>query len=285
MSSFENQQELLPKHTNPYFPKPKMYYGKIVGYISGGVFCVACIAYILLALIFYRNSDNYVHIAVFTGNVRISDETLVQTINEQLSGSYLLLIPKKNIYALRTNNLEKKLVDRFGLTEVHVDKIYSQKIIHVQLKESPIQFTATIGESTFFLASDGTILEDITQQIDSYKDLFNVVIPPESIIAPDDTNTHSRIPDELLTTVDEIKNSNLQIDTVRIIGIKTSVQSINDIQLITDTSWYVYIDKTRGIQTQIDNARLVFMDKIKGTPNESTLQYIDVRVPGKAYYK
>ncbi|MFA5030147.1 MAG: hypothetical protein WC495_00980 [Patescibacteria group bacterium] len=285
MSSIENSQEQLPKHENPYFPKLKTYYGKKIAYIGGAVFCVAIIAYILLALIFYRNSDNYVKVAVFTGNVRISDETLVQTINEQLSGSYLLLIPKKNIYALRTKSLEKKLVDRFGLTEIHIDKIYSQKIIHVTLKERPIQFTATVGESTFFLASDGTILEDITQQLDSYKNLFNVAIPPESILAPDDTHTHSRIPDELLTTLNEIQQSNLQIDTVRIVGIKTDAQSMNDIKLITDKTWYIYIDKTRDIQTQIDSARLVFVDKIKGTDSENTLQYIDVRVPGKAYYK
>lgn len=282
----ENNEEILPKHENPYFSKQKksINFRKIF-FVSSCIVIILLLAFVLFSIFFYRNSDNFIKIAVYTGNVRISDESLTQTINENLSGSYILLIPKKNIYALRTRSLEKILKDRFGLTEIHIDKIYAQKMIHVQLKESPIQLTATIGESTFFLAPDGTILENITQQINSYKDLFNVSIPQELLIEPDENHSHQRISEELIETISKIQESKLQIDTTKIIGIKTTTESVNDIRLITDSSWYVYVDRSRDIEEQIENARLVYLDKIKGTEHEKTLEYIDVRVPGKAYFK
>lgn len=283
--SIATENGVLPKHENPYFPKQKKEIGKKFVYISGGVIAFLLLAFILFSLLFYRNKSNYVHIAVFTGNNRLSDVTLVDNINEYLTGNYLLLIPKKNIYALRTHSLENFLIDRFGLTSVRVDKIYPQRIIHVQLTERPIQYTVTIDDTTYFLASDGTILEDISQDVQTFVNLFNIIVPTSEVVSGDDSDAHRHITKTILDAVAEIEQQNLQIDTARIIGIKTSEASSNDIQVLTDASWYIYIDRTQDIGLQIQNARTVYNEKIKGTDNEQTLQYIDVRIPGKAYFK
>jgi|GEM_PF-4287719 len=279
------QPGALPKHENPYFPKPVKHTGKKILYTSGGVLIFLVIAFILLSLLFFRNKNNYVRAATFTGNNRLSDQTLVESINEHLSGNYLLLVPKKNIYALRTRSLEKFLSDRFGLTQVHIDKIYPERIIHVQLTEPPIQYTTTIGGDTYFLASDGTILENITANINSYSHLFNIRVPQETVIPADEDHTHERISIDLINVANQIGSQNLQIeDDIHITGIEASANSSNDIKVLTDDSWYIYIDKSQDVTEQISNARSVYTQKIKGSDSVNTLHYIDVRVPGKAYY-
>jgi len=277
---------ILPKHENPYFPKKQPRgIGKKILYGGGGLIVLFLVLFLFFSLFFYRNKNNFVHIAVFTGNERLSDATLVASINEHQAGNYLLLIPKKNIYALRTHSLENFLINRFGLTSVRIDKIYSERLLHVQLIEKPIQYTVTLDTTTYFLASDGTILEDISQDVQTFENLFNIIMPISSVTFDDDSHTHGRVSQAILDTVGQLELQNLQIDSTKIVGVKTSETSSNDIQVITDASWYIYIDRTQDIALQIQNARTVYIEKIKGTDAENTLQYIDVRIPGKAYFK
>jgi hypothetical protein len=60
-------------------------------------------------------------------------------------------------------------------------------------------------------------------------------------------------------------------------------QSVGDLEILTPEGWLIYLDITHPADIQIDALKRVLQEEIK--ENRSRLEYIDLRVPNRAYYK
>ena len=57
----------------------------------------------------------------------------------------------------------------------------------------------------------------------------------------------------------------------------------NDLKINTNEGWYILFDKSRDIRSQLDSLRLILTEKIK--EDRKNLEYIDLRIENRVYYK
>lgn len=73
-----------------------------------------------------------------------------------------------------------------------------------------------------------------------------------------------------------LKNDDINVE-------KFEIKSENDLLISTVEGWDIYFDAKQSIESQISSLNIVLNELIKDT--RSTLEYIDLRIEGRAYYK
>ena len=280
-------QAQINKRQNPFIERVqgKKFKWKKTLFWTGSVLVALLI---ILEIAFFRNSNYYPRLAVFTGNAHVSDQILAQELNRLVKGSRTLgLIPKKHMLFLPKGQIQKSFFDRFGMTNVSIDAILGQRTIHITVHEAPIVYRLQRNNELLNVTQDGHILVSGIQVSQNNE-------PPTTydgitIVFTDQTQTILslvQIPKGIMDKLRLIDAIAKEIqNSVIITKIQLINESSNDAQLTTSKGWYIRIDMTEDITTQVKNAQKVFAEKIKGTSKESSLQYIDARILDRVYYK
>lgn len=73
-----------------------------------------------------------------------------------------------------------------------------------------------------------------------------------------------------------------KIDKFKILEFKIKPSSSVDFEAVTDTGWLIYLDDTQDPKVAVNNLLTVLDEAVKNTGN---LEYIDLRIPSRIFYK
>lgn len=273
-----------PKFKNPYFADvPKNYFRKFKLYtiiiLSGLV-----LIFIILIPTFFRKASNNITLATYSGNNRITESELLEQTNKYLSGNFLGIIPKKNVYFVPIEGLKKHLENYFQLESINIQKSTVRKTITINLKEKPLQFITRIESIDYYLAHDGTILEPIPQEaspVEGEEARFFLIIELSDQKLQDGDSRLNALSTELVEFAEYIEKNGFSNDW-RVIRIALSNINATDVKLYTDKGWYAYIDRSHEIEKQILLVKSVYSQQ---NENVTIKEYIDVRLDDRVFVK
>ncbi|MDA1169289.1 MAG: FtsQ-type POTRA domain-containing protein [bacterium] len=197
----------------------------------------------------------------------------IRTITEHSMGQNLLFIP--------TQQLEQKiLLDVPQVRDVHiVRKLPGTVKVIVQEKQPAILLVS--GGSYFFLDTQGIAYEQA--QLDA---LPGVVLP---IVKNSDVNAMvtlgtNAVETQFIDFIHEALETLPEITGAQIAEMRIPSLATKEVHFLLDKNWKILMDTTRSAKDQIRILQLLLADTI--TKEElQTLEYIDLRIPNRVYYK
>lgn len=242
----------------------------------------------------------------------LDSEEIKETIEFLLEGRWLL-IPANNFFIVKEQALEAAILSKFKrIEEIKIKKklpnIFAlhrasaglkieigEKNLNLIWCERKIEVSeSTPGEEgeeekrCFYLDKDGMIFGK-TFDIDLENLDEEKLVNTPFILVEEEKDDFSNLEERVATP--EIVDFVLQIKLIlpKITGLKMVKGSIllasaGQINIETEEGWEVYFDTTRGLTSQVKILDLVLTEKITKEERE-VLEYIDLRVPGRIYYK
>lgn len=217
-----------------------------------------------------------------SGNEEISEQEIEDLTNGYLNKSYLLgfIKPFLNILFTSSKSIEHSVRTNFPIIdEVNVNKELFARILTVDIKEREIAgiWCQNDSDKCFYFDKDLVLfkvapkfsggvfltMEDGRSRDFNLADTFDDKVLFEKIILTRDI-------------LDEIKT----VDYSSFFLPEGSFE----FWIKTKEGWYVYLDKENDIPTQLVALKKFLEEKLSATRRQ-TLQYIDLRVNNRIYYK
>lgn len=218
----------------------------------------------LLYLIFLSGifSLNEVQVSGYQNSKKINE-----IVNEVADNSLI----KNNIIFINSNYI-KDIIEGDPVVKKIKIKKRLPNIIKIEIEESkPELIWISAGEN--FLVDGGGYVIDRTDEIN-----YNSVYDGSNI----EVSLGERVASP--TFIKFINNVNDNFETVT--GVKvnriTIFDVMSDVHLLSSDSWTVYLDATKDAKSQIENLNRVLIEARK---NGRKLEYIDMRLDNRIYYK
>lgn len=236
-----------------------------------------------------------------SGGRSIDSEELKKTINSFLEHRRFL-IATNNFFIIKEQALEKAILSKFKrVEEVKIKKKFPNLLalhragagLRIEIKEKNLnliwcQRRPEEERRCFYLDQDGMVfgksfdidLENLDREklingpfilVEEERENFSSL--EERIVAP-----------ELVNFIFQIKLILPKIAGLKMVKGDIPLDSAGQINVETEEGWQVYFDTTRELTSQVKILDLVLIEKITKEERE-VLEYIDLRVPGRIYYK
>lgn len=227
-------------------------------------------------LFFFTETFNVQAVTV----VDARDETTTQVkqmINEQVEGGPL----GKNIFFVQTQSLEQSIKT----------KLSQIKTIHV-VRKLPATIKAIIQEKepTILLLSDGKYYF-VDKNGVAYERASLDTLPGKVLttVKNDDRQTQVTIgvvavQPSLIGFLQKAEEKIPEIINARIGEVHIPSLAAREVRVILDNNWTIYFDLTRPPENQI-NILKNLLEKTITEEEKETIEYIDLRVPKRIYYK
>ena len=213
----------------------------------------------------------------------VKGDTVENDIRDITSGKYFDFIPKDNLLLVRKNLIEKVLRKKYrNIREIEVYRDFpSGLIVELEERESHIIWCSAnecylVDERAepFFRLEEGESEKAmrahvlIVDRSDKKVEIGERVTKSELVVF------YEKIPDILR------EDARIEIEHVFEIGSYMSAE----LKVFTNSGWYVLLSTDRSAQTQARVLRKVLDEKITAG-REDRLEYVDLRIKGKAIYK
>jgi len=269
------QKSTVPVYRNPMFPR---YNWKEKILKKGNFFCLLIISILagLIYLFFYSPIFNITKIEI-TGLQNIPRDVLEEKIIKwQLSQRRFLIFKQDNLFLFSKSWLRKNIENKYALDELKVSK----KLFHtlkVNVKEKLPKLIWITNSQYYYLETNGIVSavadkEKLIQNLPSVFDAGNNDITVGEVVISD------KIVDFIDKLNDKIKQETKIIITNYVFPERKSTQ----VNAITNEGWAIYFEANNDLDSQVINLNEGLAKKIKDTKN---LEYIDLRVEGRVYYK
>lgn len=233
--------------------------------------------------VFFFSPLMAVNSIIVSGTESLDNEKITNVVNSAISGKYLDLVNRNNLILLSKKNIIQALKSNFKkIQSVEINKEFPDKIL-VKIAERQSSLVFCSGDPCYVIDSAGrayaaadfqsgelgenelTILRDLSQKNISIDDVF--------------------LDKDLLSFVQAIRNRikiDLDIDVKQEFSTPTLISG--DIRVETADGWKVYFNKDIGIDKEMEMLKTALNNSIdKNRKND--LDYIDLRVDNKVYYK
>jgi len=280
--------------------------------IFGGLFFCLSIAlgyFLIFSPIFWIQEIEVEEIK----NVPVSE--IEEIARNNLEGKLWQLIPRKSFILLPVDNIKQDILDSFpGIRAVTVEKrkpnflnldqISSGASLYIKAEErESIGIWCQLKEEEM----DEATISTTTDQIISFEDRINKcfyidqegIIFRESLLVSGNlvVNIYSQIKDSVdlrkkITSkevIDFILSANKklpQIETIdgnRLDILGFEIISIESLEVVTSFGWQIYFNPSFPLDSQLNALEMVLLQDIK--ENYSVLEYIDLSIEGRVYYK
>lgn len=223
-----------------------------------------------------------------SGNDELAPEEIKNIAESHISRTYLfgLLKPYLNIFFAGSEVIEHSLKDRYPLIETaNVSKNLFNKDLSIEIKEREgigvycrKDLSAQAGSGVCFYFDRNNVFFKEAPRFSGQ--LFLVI---EDSRNRDFKLGHSFDDAELLDKIFEAKRI---IDELRIVEYQNFFLPENsfDFRIKTKEGWSVYLDKESDIASQLVSLKKFLEEKLS-TERRKTIQYIDLRINNRIYYK
>ena len=233
----------------------------------------------LIYVLFFSSLMSITKIKI-SGNKNITQQLLLRQINPQISGKYFQLLNKNNFLLIKTSRIKKILSSQF----VQIRKIEIKKKFPSYLEINIIERIPTLivcsHNQKYILDENGQVYD----KIDSLpkKDL---------IILTDKSHRPISLGDYLL----DKKYLSYILKIKKMVEEETGLKLKNnfwtpslisgDIRTETQTGWKIYFNEQNSLSEEVEMLKAVLNKKITSVTQRAKLDYIDLRIKNKVYYK
>lgn len=235
----------------------------------------------------------------------ISKEAIQKIIQNNLDQNFFWLFPKKNIIFFSTNNvvadilnfspeIESVSVNKKALNLLEVN-ITSRQNVGVWCKTAKHQIEADEDIIDNATTSDKLFKqEEITVERCFNIDKNGVIFKESPLIS---SNLILLIYDSTYQSTSEIKSNVASPETIQFIltskqwlandlNIKIDnfeIISETDLKAKTSEGWQIYFSSLNSVESQLNSLKTVLTELIKN--DRLSLEYVDLRIDGRVYYK
>lgn len=203
-----------------------------------------------------------------------------------LENRFLYFIPQKNIILASVGKIEKDILERFPeIKLVNISK-KAPSILEIEIEERKgIGVWCNYKEEReirdcFKIDKDGVIYKE--SPLISGNLVLNIYSAKNSSAKIKDEVVPPEVMNFILTTkkeLSEIKTAGKIFPAV----VNFEFVSVEELRAKTLQGWWIYFNPTVSVDLQIDTLKAVLDNEIKG--DLSSLEYIDLRIEGRVYYK
>lgn len=180
-----------------------------------------------------------------------------------------------NLIAISGSSLEKKLRVLPGIKSVNISKKYPNTLVINIIERAPALVWQSLDHK-YLVDDTGMIWADYEEK---YKDIPIVI---------DTKNLPTEIGKKPVSSEFSKFVTALNIDFYNITGAKITkmevVDTTTELKVYSDSTWYAYFDTTRTAKNELLNLNRV-LGEIKKTNKKKSLEYVDLRINDKVFYK
>ncbi len=201
-----------------------------------------------------------------SGNRVISDEEIQGSLDNQ-----------NNIFLISESRLAKVLAKDFPrILLVEVNKNIIKRIINLKIIERK-EAGIFCKKDCYYIDKDGVIFEKAPQTSGTL--ILAIKDYSEGEVEIGKAAIEKEFMVELINLRDYLSN---QLN-LKVLDFAIGPDVSKDFKINTHEGWYVLFDRSRGLENQIEALQLVLEEKIG--ENRSNLEYIDLKIENRVYYK
>ena len=264
---------------NPFF-KRKQYRGPLGG--RGKYYALI----LFIATIYFFFFSGYFHVVnlKITGTHYLSEDQVKPIAEEFIKSRKWFVLPQDNLILTDTNRLhqdiQQSLSNQLALASLEIQKDYPDTI-NINIIERIPSLTWVTNNIRYYLDLNGYVASrvEVEEELDAnFPKIYDLA------------NQEVTLGQEILSTEfvsfvfavfgqwQERINGEQSIDSFHYNG-----EELPDLWLRSQAGWRVYLDSTRSAEEQITEAGLILQEYFRDS--RDNLDYIDVRLPDKVYYK
>lgn len=229
---------------------------------------------------------------------------------KELNKKIFNFIPQNSIVLAPLEKIKNNILEKFpGIKEINISRDFSDlsefkvKIRVEERRSIGIWCKTETKEKEADSQENSTSTEKIMEKEEIVKECFQIdrqgVIYKESLLVRSSSilNIYSSrndlaeirdsvIPEEMVLFILNLKEKLEVIKTDKIQTIIVSdfnFISIEDLRVKTLWGWQIYFNPANGLDPQVKTLEVLLSEEIKDGYRE--LEYVDLRIPGRAYYK
>lgn len=217
------------------------------------------------------------------GTEKIDSEAVERAVSASLTGNYLNILPKNNIILLKKDRIGRILMDNFKLIEKLEIKKYFPDTLTISIKEKNPMLILSSGGQEYVIDDLGVAYEKADFESDFLRE--NKLLTLEDgggrkISTKEETLSPDYI--KFILDVKDRLKSYLDIGTSQ--TVKTSNIASGDITMETDDGWKINLNAEVGADKEVEMLKVVLDNKIE-KEKRGELEYVDLRINNKVYYK
>jgi cell division septal protein FtsQ len=217
------------------------------------------------------------------GTEDLKREDILGVVNDSLQGDYWGIVEKNNFALVFEGGLEKKILDKFGkIRGVKVEKIFPDSLnIIIDERKSLLIWSA--GDEKFILDENGKAYEkaDFNSKLIEENNLVEIKDESNKVVSIGEKVLNSDYINFSLAIRDKIeKEADLLIEN----QYRTSSRIADEVTIRTQEGWDIFLSS----QLDLDySARMLktFLEKQVNQEQRKELEYVDLRIEKKIYYK
>ncbi|MFH1508980.1 MAG: FtsQ-type POTRA domain-containing protein [bacterium] len=243
------------------------------GYLFFVVIFVAIVVYL-----FFYSPVFAIEGLVVPEAANVPSARVKEVLNEELNKSFLGILPKRNIFIFSENKVKKDVLNKIPQLEDITLTRRLPDVLKVELKEKTPSAIWMSGGVPYFVDDEGIIAYQVplqlvrTATVPIIKDRLNKEVEANTLVM-DKTSL-------LLAT--ELNSKFEARNGIKIHSFSVPAKGAEEVHVVTEAGWYVYFSTARSADAQLNDLVLSLREQIKSTNN---LEYIDLRVTDKVYYK
>jgi len=237
----------------------------------------------VLSYVFVFSSFLQIRKISIRGIEELEYEKVMGRINAGLDWKYFNFISKNNILLITSGELESELKNDFKkISSVEIRKVFPDTIV-VSIQERKALLVWCSGENCFMVDEKGFAYSaaDFNSPEVVENNLIVVRDQSQSPILTDRIVLKPEIVDFLLAIRKEMKDR-LDIDLNREFETPKSISG--DLVAVTSEGWKIMLNKDLGAEKEVEMLQIV-LDQNISQEKRADLEYVDLRMEGKVYYK
>lgn len=242
-------------------------------------FGVAAFVLAVVAVVFFMFSDQFsVKRIIVVGNDSISDERVEEQIDLEKEGAVWEIFPRRNIFFFNIRRAEARLSDEIVQIRAVNIKRQMPDMLKVYVEErEPALVWRTRGDQ-YYLDLDGVISKKIHGDPEFSLPIFR-----------DESDREVQAKEKLVSKnfvefVVELAHTFNAETGLEYEELSTPAPISREIRVRTKLGWYIYFTSDRTLDSQFQKLLLILNKELKKGQKEN-LEYIDLRIKDKIFYK
>jgi len=239
---------------------------------------LAAVIAVIAIYIFFFSGTFQVKRIIVVGTENISDERIETIINEVGEGTYWGFLPRNNLIFFGVDRAETELMSEIAQIRSVDFKRQFPDILKVYIEERDPVIIWETNSRRYYLDVDGVVSKNIESDealnLPVIKDSANKeVVPKEQIVS-----------EKFVTFMTELVGSFNEETGLGISELVTPSPLSREIHVKTNDGWMIYFTSARTLESQYKKLLLILNKEIPES-EQKNLEYIDLRIQDKIYYK
>lgn len=217
------------------------------------------------------------------GEENLKKEDVLTVVESSLSGKYLDVLQKNNFILASKGNIKNDLRGKFKrIEDVAVAKEFPNKLA-ITIKEIRANLLFCSGDFCWVINERGKAFAKADFSANEFGESSLVVLRDTN--SKDITQEDIWLEEDLMRFVLDVKDG---LENGLNIGIKKECSTpaiiSGDLRIETVQGWKIYLNKNLGSEKTLEMLKIILANNID-QEKRANLEYIDLRVNNKAYYK